>query len=377
MTDLSCVFGCKQWTEAKLTERKLNFNELTSLVELTPYYRYGYVAANGALLEAFEGMERIHILDFSTTHCIQWPTFIDALADRGDSPPHVRLTVSSATPPRPPRLQPTYEELGHRLTAFARRKGVPFEFHILPQALESLQASDFGLREGEALGVNCALRLHYLADETAAGPTNHSETHHHHHHHEQSRRSSTSGSYRGDFAANSSSACPRDKFLQLMLSLNPAILTLYEEDCSTTSPDLVRRLKHSYGYEWIPFDILATYPCHLSAMRLEQEQEVGKKIENIVTCEGVHRIERLESKSQWSKRMRRLKFRALPFTEDVVAELRDVVGSHAGGWGMKTDNESGDGGIQILSWKGHNVTFASSWTPRPRRSQSPVNSYAV
>lgn len=34
-------------------------------------------------------------------------------------------------------------------------------------------------------------------------------------------------------------------------------------------------------------------------MCLEQEQEVGKNIENIVTYEAVHRIERLESKSQW------------------------------------------------------------------------------
>lgn len=29
-------------------ERKLNFNELTSLVEVTRYYRFDYVAANGA-----------------------------------------------------------------------------------------------------------------------------------------------------------------------------------------------------------------------------------------------------------------------------------------------------------------------------------------
>lgn len=127
---------------------------------MTLYYRYHYVAANGAWLEAFEGLERIHILEFSTTHCIQWPTFIDVLADRVDGITHVRLTVSSVTPPRPPRLPPTYEELGSRLTAFARRKGVPFEFHILPQPLESLQASDFGLREEGAQSVNCVLRPH-------------------------------------------------------------------------------------------------------------------------------------------------------------------------------------------------------------------------
>lgn len=102
LINIDLSFGCNQLTEVKWTERKLNFNELTSLVEVTPYYRYDYVAANGAWLEAFEGLEPIHILEFSTTHCIQWPTCIDVLADRVDG------ITTFASPPRPPRLPPTY-----------------------------------------------------------------------------------------------------------------------------------------------------------------------------------------------------------------------------------------------------------------------------
>lgn len=320
-------------TEVQWIERKFSINELTSFIDITPYYRFGYVAANGALLERFEGVERLHILDFSTTHCMQWPTFIDALADRIDGPPHVRLTVSSATPPRPLGLHSSYEELGSRLTAFANSKKVPFEFHILTQPLETLCVSDIGLRDGEALGVNCAFRLHYLADESAGS----------------------------EFAANS--CCPRDRFLQLIHSLNPAIVTLYEEDCDTTSLDLSCRLKLSFNYEWMPFDILATYPEHMSKHhRLEQEREVGQKIENIVACEGLSRIERLESKQQWYQRLHRLHFRALPVSEDVVAELKKMVADHAAGWGMKWEKSVDDTAV-MLSWKGNSLVFASTWAP--------------
>lgn len=334
LTIAVCMICNVMSVEVQWIERKLSFNELSSFIDITPYYRFGYMAANGALLERFEGVERLHILDFSTTHCMQWPTFIDALADRLDGPPHVRLTVSSATPPRPPGLHSSYEELGSRLTAFAYSKSVPFEFHILTQPLETLCVSDIGLRDGEALGVNCAFRLHYLADESAAGP---------------------------EFAVNS--CCPRDRFLQLIHSLNPVIVTLYEEDCDTTSLDLSWRLKLSFNYEWMPFDILATYPEYVSTHhRLEQEREVGQKIENIVACEGLCRIERLESKQQWHQRLHRLHFRPLPVGEDVVTELKKMVADHAAGWGMKWEKSVDDTAV-MLSWKGNSLAFASTWAP--------------
>lgn len=316
-------------------ERALGFNDLTNLVDMTPYYRFGYMAANGAILEAFEGMERVHIVDFSTSHCMQWPTLIDALADRTDGPPHVRLTVSTCTPPTPPRLHPSYEEVGHRLALWAREKGVPFEFHILVQPLESLCISDIDIRDGESLAVNCSLRLHYLADE------------------------SLGLGFRSCGALPSASGpelCRRDKFLHLVACLNPAVVTVYEEDCNAVATNLVTRVKESYNHEWIPFDYLATYANH---GRHEHERDLGLKIENLVACEGVHRIERLESRTQWSQRLRRMNFRILPVSDDVATALRDMVGDYAGGWGMKLDEDD----IQVLNWKGHGLAFASAWVP--------------
>ncbi|KAF2292143.1 hypothetical protein GH714_014495 [Hevea brasiliensis] len=59
---------------------------------------FGFCASNGAILKAIEGYQKVHILDFSITHCMQWPTLIDALAKRPEGPPSLRITVPSCRP---------------------------------------------------------------------------------------------------------------------------------------------------------------------------------------------------------------------------------------------------------------------------------------
>lgn len=326
----------KYVTEVQWAERRWSLSDLTRFVDLTPYFRFGYTAANGALVEAFEGMEQIHVLDFSTTHGMQWPTFIEALADRAGGPPNrFRLTLSSDLLPIAPRLQTTYEEVGHRLSKYARLKNVPFEFNVLSPPLETLlSASDFDLREGEALGVNFSIRLHYLADETAGVVPLGSST--------------------------SQPLCPRDTLLHLIRTLNPAIVTLYEEDCDATATDVAKRVENSYAFEWMPFDFIATFWPAGHPDRLEFEKNVARKIDNIVAREGEQRMERLESKRQWLQRMGRLRFRSLPASEDMVSALQDVVDHHNTGWGMKHDE---DECTQSLLWKGNSLAFASAWVP--------------
>ena len=49
--------------------------------------------------------------------------------------------------------------------------GVPFEYQALPCRMEEVQAKEMNIRAGEAVAVNCALRLHNLLDENAT-PSN-------------------------------------------------------------------------------------------------------------------------------------------------------------------------------------------------------------
>ncbi|XP_024397580.1 scarecrow-like protein 32 isoform X2 [Physcomitrium patens] len=344
MPDVSNFTSSSETTnsdEVQWTERRYSLTELTRLVDLTPYFRFGYTASNGALLEAFEGVEQIHILDFSTTHGMQWPTFIEALSDREHGPPSsFRLTLLSSSVPFPPRLQTTYEEVGQRLSKYARLRNIPFDFDVLSQPLANLSSSDLRLREEEVLGVNLSLRIHHLSEESTD---------------ESSPRESQ------QYGAPQS-LCPGDKFLYLIRCLNPTVVTLYEEDCDTSSSCFVKRVEQSYAYEWMPFDFLATIWPSENSERQEHEKNVGKKIENIVACEGLNRLNRLESKKQWLRRMNKLRFRIQPVREDVKSQLQDVVDHHNTGWGMKNDEETN---TQSLLWKGNPLTFSSSWVPAP------------
>ncbi|KAK8963014.1 Scarecrow-like protein 18 [Platanthera guangdongensis] len=61
-----------------------------SLNKITPFLRFPHLTANQAILDAID----IHILDFDTSHGLQWPPFLQAVAERSDpnNPPSIRIT---------------------------------------------------------------------------------------------------------------------------------------------------------------------------------------------------------------------------------------------------------------------------------------------
>ncbi|XP_022149531.1 protein SHORT-ROOT-like isoform X2 [Momordica charantia] len=73
--------------------------ELTRRIELkfqemSPWMTFGHVASNGAIMEAFEGERKLHIIDISNSFCTQWPTLLEALATRSNAEiPHLKLTM--------------------------------------------------------------------------------------------------------------------------------------------------------------------------------------------------------------------------------------------------------------------------------------------
>ncbi|KAB2613668.1 scarecrow-like protein 32 [Pyrus ussuriensis x Pyrus communis] len=113
-----------------IPSRLMSVTELAGYVDLIPWHRFGYCASNSAIFKAIEGCPKVHILDFSITHCMQWPTLIDALEKRPEGPPLLRsLFPLEAT--SPPLLNVSSEEVGLRLGNFSRFRNVPFEFNPL------------------------------------------------------------------------------------------------------------------------------------------------------------------------------------------------------------------------------------------------------
>ncbi|KAG8640685.1 scarecrow-like protein 32 [Manihot esculenta] len=329
-----------------IQRRQMSVTELAGYVDLIPWHRFGFCASNSAILKAIEGCPKVHILDFSITHCMQWPTLIDALAKRPEGPPSLRITVPSCRPPVPPLLNVSTEEVGLRLGNFAKFRDVPFEFNVIDDPCSSSisteimseESSGFyfesllnhltpllDLRDDEALVINCQNWLRYLSDD-------------------QNGRVQDSSL--------------RDDFLCLIKSLNPCIILVVDEDCDLSAPSLTSRITTCFNYLWIPLDALETFLPKDSSQRIEYESDIGHKIENIISFDGFQRMERLESGIKLSQRMKNAGFFSVQFCEETVREVKSLLDEHASGWGMKREED-----MLVLTWKGHNSVFATAWVP--------------
>lgn len=326
---------------------KFSIIELASFVDLTPWHRFGFTAANAAILDAVEGYTAIHIVDLSMTHCMQIPTLVDAIANRHEVPPLLKLTVVTSLEDVPPILDISYDELGSKLVNFARSKNVMMEFRVIPSSykdgfanlIEQLRVQNYVYAESnEALVINCHMMLHYIPEETlVAIPT------------------SNSSLYAFEFSPSSSL---RTMFLKALRSLDPTIVVVVDEDADFTSNNLVCRLRSAFNYLWIPYDTMDSFLPRGSMQRQWYEADICWKIENVIAHEGLQRVERLEPKSRWVQRMRNANFRGIAFGEDAVLEVKTMLDEHAAGWGLKKEEED-----LVLTWKGHNVLFATAWVP--------------
>ena len=330
-----------------IQRRLMTVTELAGYVDLIPWHRFGFCASNNEIFKAIVGLQRVHILDFSITHCMQWPTFIDALAKRPEGPPSLRITVPSIRPPVPPLVNVSTQEVGLRLGNFAKFRDVPFEFNVIGHTspltpseisnestsfhfeslLSLLNPNVLNLREDEALVINCQNWLRYLSDDR-----------------------------KGTISRQNLSL--RDAFLSLVKGLNPRIVLLVDEDCDLSSPSLTSRMPTCFNHLWIPFDALETFLPKDSCQRTEFESDIGQKIENIISFEGQERIERLESGMQMCQRMKNAGYLSLPFCDETVKEVKALLDEHASGWGMKRQE-----GMLVLTWKGNSCVFATAWVP--------------
>lgn len=250
--------------------------------EVSPWSTFGHVASNGAILEAFDGEPRLHILDLSNTFCTQWPTLLEALATRSDDTPHLRLTTvvstrggggagdgGSAATSSSSSVQKVMKEIGARMEKFARLMGVPFKFQAVYHAGD-LADLDFDALAGradgdEALAINCVNALHGVG-----------------------------------------SGALRDAVMAAFRRLRPKIVTVVEEeaDIGPDDGDYVRAFGESLRFFGAYFDSLDESFPKTSNERLALERAAGRAIVDLVACEPGDSTERRETASRWSGRMR-------------------------------------------------------------------------
>ncbi|XP_038888248.1 scarecrow-like protein 32 [Benincasa hispida] len=306
-------------SSTRVESRLMSVTDLARYVDVIPWHRFGFCAANIAIYKAIQRYQKVHILDFSISHCMQWPTLIDALSKRPQGPPSLRITVPSFRPPVPPLLNIPTHQIGLCLTKFASSKNIPFQFNLFPYNHNnniSIDPSSLNLQDDEALVINCQHWLRYVSNHDSS----------------------------------------KDDFINKTKSLNPRIMIVVDEDSDMTDSSLASRITTCFNYFWIPFDALETFLSKDSMQRLEYEADIGQRIENIIGFEGNQRAERLESCVKVLERMRNGGYLNVPFCDDVADEVKALLAEQASGWGMKREEDA-----LVLTWKGHNSVFVTAW----------------
>eukprot|EP00271_Cylindrocystis_brebissonii_P018525 TRINITY_DN528_c2_g1_i1.p1 TRINITY_DN528_c2_g1~~TRINITY_DN528_c2_g1_i1.p1 ORF type:complete len:576 (-),score=187.05 TRINITY_DN528_c2_g1_i1:220-1947(-) len=293
------------------------------LVNASPYLTFGHVACNSAILEAFKGEERVHIVDFGMGCGLQWHALFQALAVRPGGPPRVHFTgIDVDTPPGTTRAL-CIVQAGAKLANTCRECCVPFEYEPVHIKLEDMKPHHVNIRPGEVLAVNCALRLHRLLDETVT-PSN-----------------------------------PRNAVLRTIGALKPRLLTLVEQNTNHNSPFFLSRFYEALHYYTTMFEELESVLPEDSQERHTYEQQVlGKAIVNVVACEGQERVERQEPLGRWQQRVQREGFRPFALSALVVQTVRGLLNTYRDGYTVIRPDDCS----LVLNWRERPLMAMSAWT---------------
>ncbi|KAL7090824.1 hypothetical protein ACP275_12G066400 [Erythranthe tilingii] len=292
----------------------------THFYETCPYLKFAHFTANQAILEAFAGQNRVHVIDLGIKQGMQWPALLQALALRPGGPPSFRLTGVG------PLSHDHLNEVGWKLGQLAQTLNIEFEYKgVVASSLADLDASMFDVKEGEAVAVNSIFELHQLLAKTGA----------------------------------------IDKVLKLVRELKPAILTVVEQEANHNGAVFLDRFNESLHYYSTLYDSLESCGGGDGAVsdqdKVMSEVYLGRQICNVVACEGVERVERHETLGQWRARLGWAGFEAVNLGSNAYKQASMLLALFAGGGGYVVEENNG---CVLLGWHTRPLIATSAWKIR-------------
>ncbi|KAK9151970.1 hypothetical protein Syun_010279 [Stephania yunnanensis] len=304
----------------KEPESKDLLSYMQILYEVCPYLKFGYMAANGAIAEAFKNEDQVHIVDFRIAQGTQWMTLLQALSARPIGPPRVRITGIDDPVSKYARGD-TLELVGKRLAAMSEKFKIPIEFQAVPVFVPDVTREMLDVRPGEALAVNFPLMLHHTPDESVD--------------------------------INN----PRDGLLRMVKSLSPKVVTLVEQESNTNTTSFFKRFVETLEFYSAMFESIDGTMPRDKRERINVEQHcLARDIVNIIACEGNERVERHELLGKWKSRFSMAGFQPFPLSSHVNSVIKSLLRCYSDHYTLLEK----DGGM-LLGWKDRNLISASAW----------------
>nr|AJK93410.1 DELLA2 protein [Artemisia annua] len=291
--------------------------------ETCPYIKFAHFTANQAILESFVGKKKVHVIDFSMKQGMQWPALMQALALRPGGPPVFRLTgIGLPSNDGKDHLQ----EVGWKLAQLADTINVEFEYRgFVANSLADLEPGMFDLRDDEVVAVNSVFELHRLLGRPMAV----------------------------------------EKVLDVVKGLKPVILTVVEQEANHNGLVFLDRFTESLHYYSTLFDSLESSGGGSGGGEGASEQDkimsevyLGKQICNVVACEGMDRVERHETLTQWKTRLDSAGFEAVHLGSNAFKQASMLLALFAGGDGYRVEENNG---CLMLGWHTRPLITTSAW----------------
>jgi hypothetical protein len=305
--------------------------------ELHPWHQISYTVTNEALMDAFMGKSHLHIVDIGVMKGLQWPTLIDALANRPGGPPtKLRITTLRHHNQWPVCVNDPVDaesaDFMRRLVTFAKVLGFNCELNLYAGPLERFREEDLKLEEGETLAVCCQFRLHRLTNLVSP----------------QARQSNAHRT-------------PRDDFLDFVHSLKPSLFVVSENDVDMLSDDFPTRFKEICRFWWYLFESIdLSYKGKEAEMRGICEYEGSLIMQNAIACEGRERNERNDRQENWLKLIRRAGFVPMPINEDIKKAVKSQLQRYDTEHWSVSYSILGNNCVNLL-WKENSTLFTSLW----------------
>ncbi|CAL5192533.1 unnamed protein product [Lathyrus oleraceus] len=276
---------------------------------ISPFVKFSHFTANQAIQEAFEREERVHIIDLDIMQGLQWPGLFHILASRPGGPPYVRLTGLGTS-------METLEATGKRLSDFANKLGLPFEFFPVAEKVGNIDVEKLNVSKSEAVAVHWL--QHSLYDVTGSDTNT----------------------------------------LWLLQRLAPKVVTVVEQDLSNAGSFLGRFVEAIHYYSALFDSLGSSYGEESEERHVVEQQLLSREIRNVLAVGGPSRSGEIKFHN-WREKLQQCGFRGVSLAGNAATQASLLLGMFPSeGYTLVEDN-----GILKLGWKDLCLLTASAWRP--------------
>ncbi|KAJ0509941.1 Protein SCARECROW [Helianthus annuus] len=276
---------------------------------ISPFVKFSHFTANQAIQEAFEREDRVHIIDLDIMQGLQWPGLFHILASRPGGPPFVRLTGLGSS-------LDALEATGKRLSDFAEKLGLPFEFSAVTDKVGNLNPERLNVSKREAVAVHWL--QHSLYDVTGSDTNT----------------------------------------LWFLQRLAPKVVTVVEQDLSHAGSFLGRFVEAIHYYSALFDSLSSSYGEESEERHVVEQQLLSKEIRNVLAVGGPSRTGEVKF-SNWREKLEQCGFKGISLAGNAAAQATLLLGMFpSNGYTLVEDK-----GTLKLGWKDLCLLTASAWRP--------------